>query len=408
MAEDDRVCGWKEIAAYLGCSERTAQNHETNWGLPVKRTQGERGRVSASKCELHEWRAKFEAAGGQAKEAAVEKPRRRWYWGAAAGLVFACLCLIGSSAHLAPELVRMEDNAFVVLEERGREVFRKPFPRELNRDTYAESDQRVLTLVDDIDGDGEREVIIISATHGEDSELLKCYSPSGQLKWEYKINSPVRTRNGDLYEGRFILWGMVVLPGPGETKKILVSGVHRVYFPSVLAVLDSKGREERRLLHSGHLGRLVLQRLADGREWLLAGGTNNSTHEATMLMLDPETFSGVVPEEDAEFGIVGPAVIGLRKRFRFPRSAVGLRLASMNLVFSIRSFEEEIVVGVKEDLRKDGLAEVLYHFDKQLRHRETTAGNWMEPFHGEAVSKGLLKKPFSWEEIRRMRPLEVR
>ncbi len=393
MAEDGRVYGWKEIAAYLGYSERTAQNYEKTWGLTVERQPGERGRVSASKSDLDKWKAKFEAAGGQAKEAAVEKPRRRWYWGAAAGLVFACLGLIGLSFHLVPDRVRLEGSAFVVEDERGREAFRAPFVRELLRECYSGDARGALTLVDDIDGDGEREVLIISAMKGEESDLLHCYSASGALKWEHKINSPVRTGNGEPYEGRFMLWGMLVLPGPGGTKKILVSGVHRVYFPSVLAVLDSKGREERRLLHSGHLGRLVVQRLADGREWLLAGGTNNSTHEATMLMLDPETFSGVVPEESDGFAIVGPKVVGLRKRFRFPRSEVGLKLASMNLVFSIRPFEEEIVVGVKEDLRKDGLAEILYHFDKQLRHRETIAGNWMEPFHEEAVSKGVLKKP---------------
>jgi hypothetical protein len=201
---------------------------------------------------------------------------------------------------------------------------------------------------------------------------------------------------------------MTILPGNAGAEKILVTGLHRVYFPTVLAVLDAEGREERRLLHSGHLGRLVVQRLADGRDWLLAGGTNNSTHEATLLMLDPERFSGVVPEESDGFGIVGPEVVGLRKRFRFRRSEVGKRLAPMNFAFSIRAFEEEIVVGVKEDVRLDGKAEILYHFDRRLEHRETVGGNWMESLHGEALSKGLLKKAFSWEEIRAMRPVEVR
>lgn len=407
MVEDDRVYGWKEIAAYLGYSERTAQNYEKAWGLRVERQPGERGRVSASKSDLDKWKAKFEAAGGEPREAAVEKPRR-WYWGAAAGLVFACLGLIGLSFHLVPDRVRLEGSAFVVVDERGREAFRAPFVRELQREDYSGDARGALTLVEDIDGDGEREVLIISAMKGEASDLLHCYKASGELKWEYKIDSPVRTRNGDPYEGRFILWGMVLLPGPGGTKKLLVSGVHRVYFPSVLAVLDAKGREERRLLHSGHLQRLLVQRLADGREWLLAGGTNNSTHEATLLMLDPETFSGVVPEEAAGFAIVGPKAVGLHKRFRFPRSKVGLKLAPMNVVYSIRSFEKEIVIGVREDVRADGKAEILYHFDKRLQHQETAAANWMEPFHGEALSKGLLAKPFSWLEFRRMRPLEVR
>ncbi len=36
----DALHGWKEIAAYLGCSVNTATNWHNKWSLPVIRTPG--------------------------------------------------------------------------------------------------------------------------------------------------------------------------------------------------------------------------------------------------------------------------------------------------------------------------------------------------------------------------------
>jgi hypothetical protein len=44
-SERTELSSWKEIAAYLGVSVRTAQHWERNRGLPVRRLAGEKGRV---------------------------------------------------------------------------------------------------------------------------------------------------------------------------------------------------------------------------------------------------------------------------------------------------------------------------------------------------------------------------
>jgi len=48
---------WKEIAHYLGVTERTAQKWERERGLPVHRMPGEKGRVVAWLDELDRWRS---------------------------------------------------------------------------------------------------------------------------------------------------------------------------------------------------------------------------------------------------------------------------------------------------------------------------------------------------------------
>jgi len=56
MAEEDLLQSWKEIAAYLGRSERTCRRWETEFRLPVHRMDGSvRGSVFAYKTELDQW-----------------------------------------------------------------------------------------------------------------------------------------------------------------------------------------------------------------------------------------------------------------------------------------------------------------------------------------------------------------
>src|SRR5260370_19439087 len=51
-----RLDSWKEIAAFLGCGERTVKRWETERGLPVHRMPGTgRGRVFAYTSELSTW-----------------------------------------------------------------------------------------------------------------------------------------------------------------------------------------------------------------------------------------------------------------------------------------------------------------------------------------------------------------
>jgi hypothetical protein len=66
---------WREIAAHLGVTSRTAQKWERECALPVHRTlRKERARVWALAGELDEWRR---VRGGLGKQPAA-LPWRRW------------------------------------------------------------------------------------------------------------------------------------------------------------------------------------------------------------------------------------------------------------------------------------------------------------------------------------------
>ncbi len=60
----DRLESWKEVAAYLGRTEKTARRWEQTEGLPVHRLlHGERGSIYAYRSELDRWRAARTAPG---------------------------------------------------------------------------------------------------------------------------------------------------------------------------------------------------------------------------------------------------------------------------------------------------------------------------------------------------------
>lgn len=87
----ERLDAWKEIAAYLGRSERTVRRWEVKEGLPVHRLQHEkRGSVYAYRQELDAWweskrhsiepqpMVKIGPANGNSDGQHSELPRRRW------------------------------------------------------------------------------------------------------------------------------------------------------------------------------------------------------------------------------------------------------------------------------------------------------------------------------------------
>src|SRR5947207_3534350 len=95
---ETRLDSWKEIAAYLGRSERTVRRWEEKEGLPVHRLLHEkRGSVYAYKGELDAWweskRQSIEATVPEPPQAIEAAPARRlsWRWIAAAAVVLTAL-----------------------------------------------------------------------------------------------------------------------------------------------------------------------------------------------------------------------------------------------------------------------------------------------------------------------------
>lgn len=128
------LSSWKEVAAHLGVSVRTAQDWERTRGMPVRRTPGPRGRIRAIAAELDRWKdgTPVVAAEPAPEAPAADLVQRAWWrsWWAAAGLV-AIAAITSGFWWLRPGppvSYRVEPGRLITLDHRGREVWRKDFP----------------------------------------------------------------------------------------------------------------------------------------------------------------------------------------------------------------------------------------------------------------------------------------
>lgn len=124
-SQEQILRSWKEIAAYLGVTVRTAQLWERQRGLPVRRLPGGRGGVSASTVELDEWRG---SPGGTTEEAvpAAAAPSRRLKMGLAA-VALVIVASLGVTVRNMPEGdLRLDGQWLIFVDEEGREMRAEP------------------------------------------------------------------------------------------------------------------------------------------------------------------------------------------------------------------------------------------------------------------------------------------
>ncbi|MGC4048674.1 MAG: hypothetical protein QM757_03990 [Paludibaculum sp.] len=75
----ERMEGWKDMAAHLGRSVRTVQRWEREAGLPVRRlVVGGKAQVFAYRQELESWRMAREAEPEPRRAGLLDRIRARW------------------------------------------------------------------------------------------------------------------------------------------------------------------------------------------------------------------------------------------------------------------------------------------------------------------------------------------
>jgi hypothetical protein len=139
LHQPKELSGWKAIASHLGASVRTVQDYERNLGLPVHRQPGEKGRVFADPDELDAWRKQPSGSGVPVRnvDATIETQppvpvRKIWRPGflMAAGLIVGLLA-VGAYLLLIPpgppSDFRVEEKNLIVVNDRGKELWRRTF-----------------------------------------------------------------------------------------------------------------------------------------------------------------------------------------------------------------------------------------------------------------------------------------
>jgi len=380
--EPGELHSWKEIAAFFAVNVRTAQNWEQERGLPVQRLPGSKGRVWARVSDLQSWRANVPQ---KASAAAPEAPSRRgadWMWGTAiAGVVVfaAVVAWVSGGAKTAaatPSSIRVEGHVLVVLDEHGREAWRRRFDREPNLKSQHNERGSYFT---DLDGDGRPELLFpLKPQQGEDrQEILYCISSDGEELWHYAPGRVVSKRK-QTFRPIYRLRDFQPVPVAGTPRRrVVVTASEIVDEPSQVTLLDFDGRPLREYWHSGHLYRAAVGDMdGDGSAEIYLGGIANGYDAAVIVALDARDFGGASEEENKDYQLLGLGPAKELARIVLPRTRANALLQKNNMVSDVVLSGNELLVTTDEPFEPGMVGAVAWTFGPRLRLKAVQVGDF--------------------------------
>jgi hypothetical protein len=321
----ESLASWKEIADYLGVAVRTAQKWEFERNLPVRHLPGLKGRVSADRTELEQWR----------QQAAQRPPwhRRIGFLRDYAAVTTMLLTMVsgievvryaradrpGPAARIHIDL-----NALTVVDEQGRALWTKTFPEPLLAGAYTATSLAIFTRTwfGDIDHDGAADMLFTyEPVEGHGIPALFAFSERGAEKWKFAPGD--RIRDGQPLSPLVTIRDFAVadLDGDGSTE-IVLTIIHPSLRKSQVAVLDATGRFRGEYWVADRLEHIAARdRNHDGAAEIYAAGTSLGRGGAVLLMLDGrKLLHGVVPQRTMTGGGAQRGIE--RASLVFPRTCI--------------------------------------------------------------------------------------
>ena len=237
------LTSWKEIAAFLGVSERTAQNWETKHGLPVKRLPGARGRVLGITAELEQWKTKAlvsrpgnrvpenisELADWGRKALASKQATKHSGWSSRFKTISSLSALVALAVIVGivwiarnrpsekkpgnADSFAIDGSIFIAKDKLGQELWRWSAPVPFLRSSYQNSNalDRSFVQFEDLERDSNNETIFAydPVNRNEVGCRLYCLSDTGEVLWNFTPGRTVKTPGGTI-EGPFIIANFLV------------------------------------------------------------------------------------------------------------------------------------------------------------------------------------------------------
>lgn len=421
VAPPGKLDGWKAIATYLGRNERTAQRWAHERGMPVHHVPGGRsGAVFAWEPEINAWLqadrplltdagagedgatpapapaalADLHTASNDVTAATHSVPRLTSSRLVGVGALLVAIVLAAVAATVLrrePPIVSQLQIAGATIEARdaqGRLAWRYDATGPDTPQQGSDGTVRARILqgwLADLDADGRPETLaLVNYAHTAGragpmpnalephpvagratlGERLLCLTPRGALRWAF---DPRHTLSfaGRRFDGPWRMYGWVA-PIVSGRKRLWVSVIHDVWWPSFIVALDEGGASDVRYVSAGHVH--ALAHLDGGPTPLvLAGGVNNEYAAASLAALDAAGPPAASPQTASAGYYCDECPPGRPVRYiLFPRSEVN-RLSGdpYNRVEQIRVSGSQVMVTVFEGTFKVG-ARTVYGLSRTL------------------------------------------
>jgi hypothetical protein len=275
----------------------------------------------------------------------------------------------------------------------GKAVWRYPLGRPL-----IPVDDPGLTIHEaaDLDGDGVPEHLVNVPWKSEDSPIpgeLFCFSALGKPLWSVRLSNELAFRAGRYgppWVSPHPTWGSKVAAYQvGGVSRVAWIQNHRLWWPGMLTILDSRGRPISKWIHAGNLQGVAF--LAGDPPLLLLAGTSNSRAAAFLAVLDARNVTGSGPEEvGSPYECLSCDVGQPLRYFVFPPSELTRAiLLPYNHGFDVRVLEDGIEVHTAEGEPRFRLYGIFrFSLDLELRHAAWSDG-WL-PAHRVLEREGKL------------------
>lgn len=379
---------WKEVAAFLGVSIRTAQYWEREKGLPVSRLPTQNGRVSANPEDLERWRSRNSSAARPFQTILLWRT-----YGVAATLA---LLVIGGHdlvQHFrqrpgTPVRFQTEQGALTAIDSGGRVVWNKIFPGRAESESYTaqRSYPRRRLWSGDVDADGRIETVYVPPPGSPMMREIICFSQDGKERWrsQLALRNPSNWKEGQ----SVVVTDIDVTPGPDHSAAIFVARCRLPQHHGVVACLDHDGRPVGALDFPGHVEIVSVRDVGgNGAPELLVGGFNTATSEALLIVADTQRMVPV-------------------RKFLFPRTCVNRLLSEANRVGRIGGTAESIEIGVEESFDHQPI-EIVYRFARNFKPRSTWLPESFRELHKRFEAEGRLNHTLEQPESYSAREIAI-
>jgi hypothetical protein len=406
---DDRLDGWKEIAAYIKRGVRTAQRWERELGMPVHRLNtGGADVVFARRTEIDLWLRlqvgedltstdadRDEGPSGSATadvlpDATRPVPARRSFWlrwaGLAAGAALAGVAagvwlFAGRSGPASPPpgpaqpaAVTFSGSALNAIGPVQEVLWEHRFPgpvSEFNPD-HPELIRRSWAALD-FDNDGSSEVLFARADP-EDPRFY-CFNSDGSVRFAGRIDTAVRF--GDYSCPPVQLTHVFAESRRDFPGTFFVAGQHPLFFPAVVRRLDARGNAAGEYWSNGYV-RLIKSVQIGGRPATVVGAANNETGGASLAVFFGN-IGGSAPSAQAAYRCSGCSEGGPDIFLVFPRFRVQEELSFHAVVLDVTPVGPDrlsvsVVNAGLPEVRELCCGHAYYILDKDFRVVSTEVG----------------------------------
>ncbi len=434
VSNHDRLNGWKEIAVHLGKSVRTVQRWELELRLPVHRIRtagGEivfafRSELDKRQAEVDQFSVRQTAPNGRdidstdeireeaiAEDAKDEESRlharmnggavpkasavRKFRWIAVAALLVTGAVVWAGWRYDARGRVERQPFAWRVMNDtlhvfnlKNEQLWEHHFNFSIDESAYLKIPVHALQKVsiDDLDGDGDKELLFVAITLEAQEFKLYCFNWDGSERFVLQPSREV-TYGEETFTPPYPVRGFEVTREASGAKSIWVVAVHNLWFPSVVEKVSPRGDVLGEYWSNGHV-EAIREGTSRGRRVLLVGATDNEQIAASLAALDFEHPSGSAPAVNPKYRCRNCPEGSPLSFLVFPPMEIAKELKSRPKITQVRDEPNgEFVVDVLESsFRFPGesdpsLALAFYRLSPEFRVVSAETGDAYWKFHAQ-------------------------